>query len=324
MASTQRALAWLLERSGQFELKIHQHDWIEPVLEGWIDLNCSFTFQGKVLNTWGASDNNDIALVKAFAEALERVSMLTSQYQHSNGFAAHTDQESAHENAKRELLERDLFFCHYLTKTPLVPFKLPSNWFWASDAVDWAEQNGLEMSFYHLGSTGLVCRVDGRHHENAFGLIMGLAFKQTHEASALSAFIEAGRATSLQRLMPFPTKSLSISEFWEIEKPQFGHHGRLALDVGYASSISELFGTDPAAVVPQELGFDLLTTEEIKIQHPDLADCPYFFAKASSAKAQELFLGSPKADFLNFERLSNFAGRTITFDDINTLPHPLD
>lgn len=326
MASSQRALAWLLERSGSLELQIAQQDWIEDILEGWIDLQCTFTFEGRHLATWGASDNNDTALLKAFAEALERLAMLTSSHENSNGFAAHIDPIEARRNAALELIERDLFFCHFLTKTPLRRFNVPSNWFWASDAADWAEQHGLSLGFYHLGSTGLFCRIDGRHHENAFGLISGLAFKPTHEASALSAFVEAGRAATVQRLLPFPTKSLSISEFWELSAPNFGHHGRLALDVGYASSLDWFFADETASDGPvgRELDASVIQTEDLDLNIEALSDCPYVFARAFSEQAQSLFTGQVRADVVNLPRLSAFAGRELTLEDLNPLPHPVD
>ncbi|MBX2994961.1 MAG: YcaO-like family protein [Bdellovibrionaceae bacterium] len=325
MASSQRALAWLLERSGSLELQIAQQDWLEEILEGWIDLQCTFQFEGRQLATWGASDNNDTALLKAFAEALERLAMLTSAHQNSNGFAAHIDPVEARRNAKLELIERDLFFCHFLTKTPLTPFAVPSNWFWASDAADWAEERGLSLRFYHLGSTGLFCRIDGRHHENAFGLISGLAFKPTHEASALSAFVEAGRAATVQRLLPFPTKSLSISEFWELPSPNFGHHGRLALDVGYASSLDWFFAETPGASAPgRELEDSWIEVEDLTLPIESLRDCPYVFARAFSARAQNLFIGKARPEVVNLARLSEFAGRELSFDDLNPLPHPVD
>ncbi len=47
-------------------------------------------------------------------------------------------------------------------------------------------------------------------------------------------------------------------------------------------------------------------------------ECPFYFAKASSTHAQQIFLGAPKESVLNFERLKMF---NCTSQSINKLPH---
>ena len=65
----------------------------------------------------GVAQNHRTAFTKAGAEAIRN--FICNEYDISpHGVAVHTNDKSAKVNAQNELIERDRFFCHYLTQTP--------------------------------------------------------------------------------------------------------------------------------------------------------------------------------------------------------------
>lgn len=326
MADQSRAITWALAHASTLRLTIERFGWIEDLMPGWTDVHCTIEAHGQTLHGWGAGATDDLALCKALAEALERAVLLSTNAQNSSGFAAHLTPQGARQNALRELVERDLFLCHFYTRTPLSAFVSQiENCMWLEKSQAWAKQNGLNIQFYHLGNAGAVCAVSGTSIQRPFGFVIGASVKDDTEQSALSALIEAARRSVRYLLRQSSSDALSLSGFLALKHPTFNDHGRLALDLDYASKVASLFAHEP----PSNLSHKDLQIPEVKVNDlnwPDqsMQDCPFYFAQAVSSDSQSLFIGEPSVDKINLKRLSRFLGRTLSIRDINPLPHPFD
>lgn len=327
MADAQRALIWVLERSAQLGLEITAREWIGSVFKGWTDTSCSLNWEGRRLTAWGADSDPDRSLLKSFAESLERIALFTSDQTNSNGFAAHLNREGADRNARNEVVERDLFFCHFLTDSPFPPLPAEDKaGDWVKTARAWVSGHGARLRFFRLGATGALCVIDGLEAPRPYGLLLGLSAQEDPADSIRSAFIEAGRAAHLQFSAP-DSPSLTLEQYRELKDPTFSDHGRLALNPDYARRIDQALlspgsGTPPSSA--RELARERIRTDEIRIPRPVFEDCPFVIARASSPEAQGLFRGPTTIEKVNLERLRRFSGRDLRFEDLCPLPHPLD
>lgn len=122
MANETAAISWLLGQSN-LNLNIESSNWISDVFTGWTDVCCTLCYFSRQIVSWGASYAPDIALLKSFAEGVERGVFLKEGSHTSNGFAAHIDHLEARRNAAFELMERDLFLGHFVSNMPFNPLE---------------------------------------------------------------------------------------------------------------------------------------------------------------------------------------------------------
>jgi hypothetical protein len=325
MANETIALAWLLEHSQEYQLKIQTMSWIEKAFPGWTDVCCTLNINGNEITSWGASETADIALLKAFSEATEREVLQQDGSPTSNGFAAHLSPDKARQNAMFELIERDLFFCHFLSNSEFIPIADDKKigWKWLPKIESLICTLDLRIRYYILGNFGILCAIDGLESKNKIGFIIGSSYKEDLEVAAISATIESLRQAYFIR-RDNNGKGISLNQFCQINKPDFKDHGELALNIDYANQIAPLFSKKEASgfvypyneLSPYEVNiFDLSWTKD---------GCPFYFAKAISQNAQNIFLGSPQDSAINLKRLEEFAKKQIKLSDVNKLPHPFN
>lgn len=122
--------------------------------------NIAGKINGKDILVTGEADTQDLAITKAVAEFIERCVLIESsenqpEIKTSNGWAAHTDAESAQENAIRELVERDAVLRHWYTRTPFDVISLKSLpayiQHWAKSELSRSEFPELKILVSHLG-----------------------------------------------------------------------------------------------------------------------------------------------------------------------------
>jgi hypothetical protein len=199
-----------------------------------------------------------------------------------------------------------------------------------------------------LGANGCLCVIDGRDQQNPFGFLIGAAVRASLQDSIVPAFVEATRrAYSLIEIGD--EKPIDLGAFMSLERPTFGDHGRLALDLEYADSVAALFANAPLGLPPPEAHLPVtpssgasasglcdagtsaeeICVEDICIDDLDFpfepfASGPFRFARAHSPRAQDLWVGAPRAERINFERLGRFLGATQppALHELNLLPHP--
>lgn len=116
MENKKKLSRWLLDNHKALKLRATQFKWVEEWLPHFHDFEVSIVVDGRTVKGRGIDQNSDLAFTKAGAEAIERAICIGKGLS-SCGVAVHTENKLAKINARNELIERDRFFCHYLTKT---------------------------------------------------------------------------------------------------------------------------------------------------------------------------------------------------------------
>jgi hypothetical protein len=315
---------WLLANADKLDLQIRFFD--NHILEslGIFDIEARIHVGEK--NYWGrgTSFDKEIALKKACSEAIERFFLHKNKFLNSNGIAVHTSETLAIEAAKFELIERDLFLCRFLTKTPFFKIQLSSN-----SHKNWSRSlagQSIGLNFYSMGLInsirGVLCVIDGLEYPEPFGYILGTAAGNLNTAIE-SSFIEAFRNFAHYK----KSQSMTLTEFTEkMSKREidFKEHGNLALDPQYAQTLkNDLFTcADPLEVnesINLGLNFDKLSAEETPFQ-----DAPMAVVRATSTKLQNLFVGNVTEANLNLNRLKSFCISYNRPYQLYNLPHPFN
>lgn len=319
MANSSGLNRWILQNVGPLGIQIERSKWISNLFPGVSDIAVSLQIGERSFHGWGIDASADIALNKAIAELFERFVMSENGFSNSNGMAAHITEKAAMDSAVKELVERDLFFCHFLTKTPFK--KIEDFGIVPEPFSKWLNQNGIKVSFFCLGESGAICLIDGRKALNSFGFVMSLSLRDRLEESKLSSLLVAARSAHRIYSLPEEIGSISLEEFSRLERYDFHSHGRLARDVEYANQIAFLFEEEASSP-----GFELQIRPNARLIFPisqKFNNCPLFVARATCLEAQDVFLGYPSVERVNLERLRNFSRKEISFEDVNKLPHPL-
>ena len=117
MENKKKLSHWLLNNYKSLGLSAIEFNWVDEWLPGFHDFQVSLSLGGRTFKGRGIEKDQLLAFTKAGAEALERAVCYENGVS-TSGVALHTDRELAKENAKNELIERDRFFCHFLTRSP--------------------------------------------------------------------------------------------------------------------------------------------------------------------------------------------------------------
>ena len=120
MACKEKLADWLFKNREPLNLTVFKAQWVKEWLPQFHDLRVQIDLDGRMYEGRGMDMDTDLAFTKAGAEAMERAIVHKSQERNTSGIALHTDELKAKKNAFYELLERDQFLCHFLTKTPFV------------------------------------------------------------------------------------------------------------------------------------------------------------------------------------------------------------
>jgi hypothetical protein len=311
---------WLIRNADLFNIQIERAHWAHSLIPGLHDINLKIEYEGREFSGSGSSVDERVALHRAFSEAIERIVFQEHSFPTTNGMAAHINADLAAKAASQELFERDLFLCHFLTKTPFPRSEISLQPFPGLEA--WANRTRIKFSCFKLGSLGSICLADGRNANDPFGFVISSAYKNKFLESNESAIISTARWAHRIYTKSFVHDSISLPEFEKIKNPSLLDHGRLARDIDYANRISHLFETDIATI-----GADFFPPMEFNFFRPfntGFFDCPIHVARATSENAQNLFVGKLSLENINLARLESFAGRNIEWNDLNQLPHPIN
>ncbi len=141
---------------------------------------------------YGEDENEILAYEKAICELFEREMMKRASTWSgkltSNGVAAHRFFLLAKRFAKDELIERDAFLRHWLTKTPLAKIAMPKSLVKFSNAI---EKSGHDLTIAHtyLGIKETVIAII--KNKSTGGFLIGSSFKPHREDAILKATREA-------------------------------------------------------------------------------------------------------------------------------------
>jgi hypothetical protein len=322
MANKEKLIEWLVNNIDNYDISFTELTWPQQLGLPYFDFACDLKFNGQITEGRGTSLDKNDALIKAFAEAIERLNTLEVKLKNSNAVASHTSILQANKNALSELIERDSFLCHFLTETPFlkgstIPQRL----------LNWAkafEKNGIEIVFRAMTSPkGHNCVIAcglGTKAKTPFGLIVGTACEETEEAASIKAFFQLSRAISDKILTGKPEPS-SIEEFNRLSNPRILDHFQLSLSLDYANQFQKLFLDTFCQEQRKALDTSLANFSIIK-EKQDFLGLPIITVKAKHPIAQDMYWGAATSEKINLNRLSHFMDRQITLSDLTRLPHP--
>lgn len=325
---------WINEHSQRLSLEYIRFDWTNKLSKGAFDIQCSFVRDGKNYVGRGTEENKDVAIIKSTAEMLERFFLdQLEEADSSNGVAVHTDAKTAEISALCELLERDSFFCHYLTKTPFKEIEISSfpDTPILQGILTLLKSHGAEIRIGQMRTdsrfSSVVCAIFGLSVESPFGMTLGTSVKLTVAEALESALIEAARSAFAYLLNPqllTPDKDSNANSPFSCPED----HLRLGLDIDYAIQFKEVFFERHLAkfeTLGSKIDFEKVSISSFKPELFDGSICmspPIFMARASSDSLINLFFGEFFPDKGKLNRLSDFLRRPISPHEINSTIHP--
>lgn len=280
---------------------------------------------------WGASKY--IASIKAVAEILEREVMNRHRLPNSNGCAIHVDLKEAKRSAYYELIERDAFFCHYLTQTPF-------------DKTDTKGLKVFGMNFNQLKKhlknhkinvevfkmrpavkcEAVIVYVTEIGIKGRPGFQFGCSCSDVLSQAVEHALLEALRSIAHYSTNK-PIKNFVENKFFHKKYdalPINTKHSNLRLNKEYHQYFKKSFFKNKSA--SKNIGKSFIELKDIKLkeystQFDDFKNLPMVFIKASSPKLIELYFGALDTKTINEKRLKLFLNKK-KLPELNQRIHP--
>lgn len=323
---------WIEQYNEKLGLEYSQFGWTQGLDAELHDIQCSLKFGGNQVLGRGTDVSENVAIVKATAEVLERYFLdQLSVAETSNGVAVHTVQQFAELNATFELLERDAFLCHFLTKVPFSSVELPgiqeSKLF--NSILKLLEAQGAEVKFGQMNTDsrfkGIVCAIFGIHSASGFGMTLGTSVRATLHESVMSSLIESARsAINYLSLNKEEVTAACRRESLLCTSPE--DHLLVGLDPIYAGGFKKDFfdtGLSPSFECQLNLDKILVSSFQPLLNVGSTSiNPPLYLSRASSSELMSLYFGDFLVSDWKMRRLRSFLGRDISVDELNKNIHP--
>ncbi len=325
-------IEWINKNSTSLGLVFTKFSWTEELSTELYDIECNLKIDGREIISRGTDSDFTTATMKATAEALERAFLQQiDEAETSNGIAVHYNREQAELSAICELLERDSFFCHFLSSTPFIEIphhELP-NCKVSKSIIDFLHSKGAEIRFGYLSTdsrlSGVVCAIFGLDLPNPFGMTLGTSVKKSFDDAVRSALIESSRsAASYFTQLGQP---LTLNEFYKRQRP-FGpfDHALLGTITDYARDFRKRFfecRNNTPKYIPTDLQEIQITTfEPVFFGSTQIENPPIFMARASSTALLNLYFDEFKCTQNELKRISVFIGEKFDMNKVNYSLHP--
>ena len=307
---------WIADHAETLKLQVERMHWVDDWFPGYFDFSLSAKVDGQTFTGRGIADDEDTALLKAFSEMVERVYCFYHKIG-SNGVATHPDGEQAIFNAKKELIERDAVLCHTLTNTPFFPALA----YEYHSIADHLAKRGvsLNLALAHSSISDLsvvVCTASGA---GIPGQLFGCGCNSDEQSAALKAIFECMINTVAildghDKILP-----LKLSDFTQMQVQGPDEHKR----VHFSEKLFCLKTESVNSLRPRHLMLDDISTHELLSPIPLFDSIPLSVMRAQSDSLQKMLYGTPKIESVNLNRLTNFAGRSLTILDLVSVPHPI-
>jgi hypothetical protein len=325
MANTYELMSWLSNNLDTINFKSTNLNWVKNFNLPYNDIHSEFKFGDKNYIGRGSDSSLDLAILKSFSECVERFGLTIFDIQTSNGVACHPELVNAKKNAFDELIERHLFLCHFHSSIPFKKIKIDT--FLNLEALNTKLiSKKIDLNFFTLLESqdvySVLCVANGLKRENPWGLTFGMGTDCTMKLAIEKALIENMRKVSYYLSSNDLIEKISLSDFNRLADYTFRDHGKLALDVNYAESISYLFeenGFKKNRLQLKSVDYTFYDLNQIKV----FKEIPLSLVRCTSKEVQPLYVG-PSETHLNLDILQLFC-EDISIDfRLNLLPHPLD
>ncbi|MFN7453586.1 MAG: YcaO-like family protein [Pseudobdellovibrionaceae bacterium] len=289
-----------------------------------------FKYKGADIWASGSGSTKEEAILKALVESCERAAGLVFfPLTDSNGNACHFSKALAVLGAKREALERDAFFSHFLLREPFIPIKAP--WAVKADNVRAAKKAKVKIEFFLMNCAdsslkAVLCAASG-WSKNGKAMALGAACDATVTSASRKSYQEAMKNFNGIRLGV--VKPMSESERLRRLRRQFGFgpeaHLQLGADEKFVREFSKNYLRFKGPRSKKKLGF----TVQWKIQSHDLRgtdfqDSGLCLVRAESPDLQSTFWSYPSPHRVNFPRLArwskNLRVKDLPWDKLHLFP----
>ena len=337
MAHKAKLISWLYVNRQRLNVAVYTGRWVVKWLPKFHDLSVEIKLDGETYIGRGMDKDEDLAIVKGGVEAIERAVVLshtknTGAAKHIGGFALHSEEAIAKQNALYKLMERDQFLCHFLTKTPLIDLKLSDLNLseWKKVHFEYIQKKlakkGVEIilkrTLFSRPKTVICLARSVFPTPSGFRGIIGLGASDSLAESTSKAIIEC--LTNVVYRMEYSHwedfNTFKTKPSYEPEDHSllyFGNSPECELDWIFCKSAKE-----PKSI-EEENWEDKVTFEKLDIPFDILRDAPIHIFKASSQETQNMFYGPTKKEHLTWNRLEKFKGKKLSEKDINWAPHPI-
>lgn len=323
MANEKKLIHWWLENQKKYQGKIKRYLWSQRFGFEFFDYRVMMTVDGVEVRGRGGDFNEELALVKGIAECLERI-VCRREGMRSNGVAAHFDLSCAQQNARLEYLERDLFFCHYLTHQGFYHLKENDLNAHYQKIIAYYRQKKIKIEFYALGESRwnkiVACCAEGENYNYPFGLILGMGSSYSAQEAQEKSFLEC-----IRNVMAIEEGNLDIDYTpgdFENEKVSVMKHIDYALDLkNFKNHQFLVTGARPLKESKKEkTNFSFTTYDLSEFAFP----FSFWVVRAQEKSLQQAFWGKTKKEYINLERMRVFTGnQELDYQDLNYSIHPL-
>lgn len=322
MVDYQKLVNDVLKLGGEIGLKITELTWPRKLNLPVFDIEIKFEKFGKYASGRGMSiESFDDALTRAIGECLERIGWSASNAKTTNGFAFHTDLSRAKDSAFFELIERDSFLCHYLTKTSPPKLAIIKNQK-LKTIMRFLNSQKVSLNLYKStsieGLPTVICVLTGIKCWKKFGYFIGSSCDREVQTAQIKAILEALRSL-ISFLYSKPTPLLTLSGFNSKFTWEPSDHENLYINTeGHAFELFEswpIFSPSPQTRLNVSFNSLSLPSPFNDIGYMHIAEC-------SSEALQPLYFGPTTPDVISINRLNKFLGHPVNFSDLNIFPHP--
>ncbi len=322
---------WIVDHSDPLGLQVAEMTWPKQWKLGVFDFQVQLNVDSIPGVGRGIAASEDEALDRAASEALERIIFKKKKLSSYSGVALHPTLAQAKHHAAVEALERDSFFCHYLTRTQ--PAEISDQLIqspFRRESLAELENAGITFRAYSLPTlcssyTCYACVSVGHKSKlSKYNFILGLGCSNSPEEGLNKAYIECVANTIAYLDQYEPLNPLPLAEFSKLTAPTATDHFRLALSM----DVPLLFSGRPTSLKSPHTEFARIDAISVSTQsHKDLGmgDWPEFhFSSCDDEHFQNIFHGKISKSEINRKRLENFKGQPLPdLMSLETTPHPL-
>ena len=267
-------------------IKITKNTWTESVDSNLHDYSINLTFDGISTEGRGTSHISNIALYKAFSEAVERYIFNKYELKSTNGCAVHFEIEMAKNNSKIELIERDLFGLFFNYEINLNnASKIPQ----LSKIYKYIESECYEIYHHSIKNNELFFIITFIRNKDIF--FSGTSAGYQNDQAIIHSTYEALRHFSHYIHSNYKPKNFDKREnFDKIIFDDYTDHGDLSLNSAYAKKIFNLIN-----LAGHEININIPNSFEYSsIEDKLLTKASLFFSKCENRQLLELPLGMYK------------------------------
>lgn len=280
-------------------------------------IEVSVLSDGAVTTGFGSDSNKDIALFKAVSEFFERLAFSEScaSGRTSNGFACHSNANSARMNAMCELIERDLLTSFWLLKKPPVWVKEESFSLEINKTMSLFSDKGFELNIGILGKTGNVFTLISKLSTAEGGIVINANSNFDFFTAVRALLYDNSRAATviINRMEngALPFKEIAPND---IVKPRDAFE--------YYLNPINVFDVEWLSVGSDDIFFEQMPSFEFRDFRKFSITPPWDLvaSQAVSPALQEFYVGIPSEKQISHSRLRKIIP---DFTELNLKPHPL-